>query len=130
MTLDATPSASARFFAARDFLLRHRTDYDTAYRDYVPPRLDAFNWALDVFDVQARGNAAAALWVVEDDGSERKLSFEALAARSNQVANWLRAGGVRRGDRVLLMLPNRVELWETMLAAIKLGVVIIPRRHC
>lgn len=121
-----TASPTARFIAARDFLQRHRLDYDTAYRDYRAPRLDTFNWALDFFDVQAAGNDTPALWVVEEDGSERTLSFAEMAVRSNQVANWLRAAGVRRGDRVLLMLPNRVELWEIMLAAIKLGAVLVP----
>lgn len=119
-------SPGARFIEARDFLLQHRTNYATAYRDYAAPELDAFNWALDYFDVHARGNATPALRVVEEDGSERTLSYAAMAARSNQVANWLRAIGVRRGDRVLLMLPNRVELWEAMLAGIKLGAVLVP----
>lgn len=121
-----TASPTGRFIAARDFLQRHRVDYDTAYRDYRAPQLDTFNWALDFFDVQAAGNDTPALWVVEEDGSERTLGFAEMAARSNQVANWLRAAGVRRGDRVLLMLPNRVELWEIMLAAIKLGAVLVP----
>lgn len=115
-----------RFIRARDFLQQHRTDYATAYRDYAPPELDEFNWALDYFDTQAEGNATPALWVVEEDGSERKISFADMAARSSQVANWLRDAGVRRGDRVLLMLPNRVELWEIMLAGIKLGAVLVP----
>ncbi|WP_371766434.1 AMP-binding protein [Massilia sp.] len=115
-----------RFIRARDFLHQHRTDYATAYRDYRPPELDEFNWALDYFDTQAKGNATPALWVVEQDGSERKIGFADMAARSSQVANWLRDCGVRRGDRVLLMLPNRVELWEIMLAGIKLGAVLVP----
>ncbi len=115
-----------RFIHARDFLQRHRTDYATAYRDYRPPELDEFNWALDYFDTHARGNDTPALWVVEEDGNERKIGFAAMAARSSQVANWLRDAGVRRGDRVLLMLPNRVELWEIMLAGIKLGAVLVP----
>jgi acetyl-CoA synthetase len=115
-----------RFVAARDFLQQHRLDYDTAYRDYRPPELDVFNWALDYFDVQARGNDTPALWVVADDGSEQKVSYAAMAARSDQVANYLRGLGVARGDRVMLMLPNRVELWEAMLAGIKLGAVLVP----
>ena len=64
--------------------------------------------------------------VVEQDGSAQELSFDALARRSDQLANWLRAQGVARGDRILLMLGNQIELWETMLAAMKLGAVIIP----
>ena len=115
-----------RFVQARDFLQRHRLDYDTAYRDFQRPELDRFNWALDFFDHQARDNHAPALWVVEEDGSERKISFADMAARSSQVAEYLRNLGVRRGERVLLMLPNRVELWEIMLAGIKLGAVLVP----
>jgi acetyl-CoA synthetase len=122
----ATASPYERFIQARDFLQRHRSDYDTAYRDYRAPEFDTFNWALDFFDVQAEHNATPALWVVEEDGSERKISYAEMAVRSSQVANWLRSLGVGRGDRVLLMLPNRVELWEAMLAGIKLGAVLVP----
>jgi acetyl-CoA synthetase len=126
MSAATSPSPSARFLQARDFLQQHRSDYDTAYRDYRAPQLDEFNWALDYFDVQARDNPIPALWVVEEDGSERKISYAEMAARSDQVANWLRDCGVRRGERILLMLPNRVELWEIMLAGIKLGAVLVP----
>jgi len=114
------------FVAARDFLLTHRTDYATAARDFRWPQLHEFNWALDYFDAMAEGNQANALWIVEEDGSEQRYSFQQLAARSNQVANHLRALGVRRGERILLMLGNDVALWETMLAAFKLGAVVIP----
>jgi acetyl-CoA synthetase len=115
-----------RFTTARDFLQQHRTDYATACRDYQPPRLDNFNWALDFFDREAQGNDTAALWVVDEDGTEQKISYADMARRSTQVACWLNACGVRRGERVLLMLPNRVELWEIMLAGIKLGAVLVP----
>jgi acetyl-CoA synthetase len=117
---------AAPFVAARDFLLRHREDYATAYRDFKWPKLDRFNWALDYFDVMARDNAQPALWLVDDDGGEVKLSFASLSERSNQVANALRRLGVRRGDRILVMLGNVVPLWECMLAAMKLGAVIVP----
>ncbi len=120
------PSAQA-FYAAREFLLTHREDYDTAYRDFRWPEIAEFNWALDHFDAVAteRGDARA-LWIVEQDGSEAHWTFAELAARSNQVANWLHDQGVARGDRIILMLGNQVELWETMLAAMKLGAVVIP----
>ena len=118
--------ASQAFLQARDFLLRHRDDYATAYKDFSWPELTEFNWALDWFDEYARSNLEPALWVVEESGEETKLSYAELSARSNQLANWLRQQGVQRGDRMLLMLPNQPALWETMLAAMKLGAVTIP----
>jgi acetyl-CoA synthetase len=119
-------SAAADFLRARDFLLAHRSDYAAVRRDFHLPQLSEFNWALDHFDTMAAGNDNVALWIVEESGEEHRLSFATLAARSNQVANWLREQGVRRHDHVLLMLGNEVALWETMLAAIKLGAVVIP----
>ena len=117
---------TAAFREARDFLLEHREDYADAYAQFGWPRLGAFNWALDWFDVIAEGNDSPALWIVEEDGAEQRLTFAEMAHRSNQVANWLRAQGVRRGDRVVLMLGNQVELWESILALMKLGAIIIP----
>jgi acetyl-CoA synthetase len=114
------------FHDARAVLLAHRDDYATAYDKFQWPQLTEFNWALDWFDQLAVDNDQAALWIVEQDGSERRLSYAEMSRRSNQVANWLRAQGVGRGDRLILMLGNQVELWETILAAIKLGAVMIP----
>src|SRR6195952_1367881 len=119
------------FKDARAFLLQHRADYDKAVADFRWPDPAPFNWALDWFDAELARNADSkdrtALWIV-DAASDRqtKLSFAALSRRSNQVANFLRAQGLKRGDHLLLLLGNVVPLWETMLAAMKLGVVVIP----
>ena len=126
VTVDANLNGAAPFISARDFLLRHRENYEVSFRDFAWPKLDRFNWALDYFDAMARNNAEPALWLVDEDGSEVKLSFVALSERSNQVANALRGLGVRRGDRILVMLGNVAPLWECMLAAMKLGAVIVP----
>ncbi|MFD4629092.1 AMP-binding protein [Streptomyces sp. NPDC058284] len=119
-------SATEQFRTARDFLLRHREDYATAYEGFAWPRPERFNWALDWFDVIADGNGRTALHIVEEDGREGRFSFARLSARSNRVANWLRGHGVRAGDRVVVMLGNQVELWEIALAAMKLRAVVIP----
>jgi acetyl-CoA synthetase len=119
------------FREARAFLLQHRTDYDAAVKGFCWPDPVPFNWALDWFDAElARSRDSrdrAALWIVDADSDrETKLSFVELSRRSNQVANFLRAQGLKRGDHLLLLLGNVVPLWETMLAAMKLGVVVIP----
>ncbi len=120
-------AGGAAFVAARDLLLEHRTDYEAAYDSFGWPDVgDAFSWVEDYFDAIAAGNHAAALHLVEEDGSEVKLSYADLADRSRQVANLLADHGLTHGDRVLVMLGNQPELWETMLAAMRLGLVVIP----
>jgi acetyl-CoA synthetase len=119
------------FQEARAFLLENRTNYDAAVKGFRWPEPVLFNWALDWFDAELAHDPVsrdrAALWIV-DAGSnkETRLSFATLSARSNQVANFLRAQGLKRGDHLLLLLGNVVPLWETTLAAMKLGVVVIP----
>src|ERR1051326_419898 len=119
--------AAEAFKAARDFLVSRQYDYATAHRDFRWPHLTHFNWALDWFDAElAQGESAnrPALTIVGDGAAS--VTFGELSERSNRVANGLRALGVKRGDRVLLMLGNVVPLWEVMLAAMKLGAVVIP----
>jgi len=119
-------SGTAAYRAARDLLLRCREDYPAARGQFRWPDLDEFNWALDWFDVIADEHPDRDALRVVTAESDVRLSYADLAARSNQVANWLRALGVRRGDHVLVMLGNIAPLWEVILATMKLGAVIIP----
>ena len=121
-------SATDEFRAARDFLLANRDDYDAARAGFRWPRPEDFNFALDWFDavLAAETPDRTALRIIEADGTDASYSFAQLSARSDQVAAWLRGEGVARGMRVLVLLGNQVELWETTLAAMKLGAVLIP----
>ena len=122
-----TGAGAARVRAARDFLLAHREDYDTAYHE--------FRWPASTTSTgRSTGSTGSPPRAANGSrcGSSRRTaanaerSFAELSARSNQVANWLREQGVGRGDRMIVMLGNQVELWELTLAAMKLGAVIIP----
>ncbi|MEM9131126.1 MAG: AMP-binding protein [Actinomycetota bacterium] len=120
MTTDA-------FLAARDFLVANRTDYAAAVDGFAWPDVgDDFNWVERYFDVVAEGNDARALHILEESGEAAILTYAELADRSRQVANLLVGHGAARGDRMLVMLGNETALWETMLAAIRIGVVVIP----
>ncbi|GAA1481193.1 AMP-binding protein [Gordonia sinesedis] len=131
MTTDADPAAAttntARYRSSRDQMIDLIGDYDTAVRDFRWPDLTGrFNWAIDWFDSFARGNGGIALWIAEEDGSEIRVTFDEMVRRSDRVATWLRDLGIGKGDRVILMLGNQVELWEAMLAVMKLGAIVMP----
>jgi acetyl-CoA synthetase len=120
-------SATDTYRRARDLLQDLGRDYSKAVSEFAWPDFgDRFNWAVDWFDANARGNDGTALWIVEEDGSEAKYSFDEMAHRSDQAAAFLAGHGVQRGDHVVLMLDNQVELWEAMLAVMKIGAVIMP----
>ena len=119
-------SATEQFLQARDFLLRNRLDYDAAYAGFEWPKLERFNWALDWFDVFAKGNDKPALHILNEGGSEVRFSFAEISGRSSRVASFLQKQGLGRGDRILVMLPNVPAIWEVMLAAMKIGAVVIP----
>ncbi|MBB4930021.1 acetyl-CoA synthetase [Lipingzhangella halophila] len=120
-------TATRAFRSARDLLLDRREDQPLARGEFAWPRPEHFNWALDHFDVAATEHPdRLALWIIDEDGTETRLTYRELAERSDQLANWLHSQGVHRHDRILVMLSNQAELWETTLAAIKLGAVLIP----
>ncbi|MBK8867258.1 MAG: AMP-binding protein [Actinomycetales bacterium] len=120
-------TATQRYREARDHLLALRGNQAEAVATFSWPDLgDRFNWAIDWFDAYARGNDQRALIIVEEDGRRTERTFDEMSTRSDQLAQWLRHQGVSKGDSVLLMLGNQVELWESMLAVMKLGAVIMP----
>jgi acetyl-CoA synthetase len=124
--MDRTTGRGA-YRAARDILMRHRDDYDGAVAAFRWPAVgERFNWALDWFDSTAVANPRTALRILDEDGTDRSYSFAEMAARSDRLATSLAAGGIAAGDRVMVMLGNQVELWESMLAAMKLGAIILP----
>ncbi|MDX6264981.1 MAG: acetyl-CoA synthetase, partial [Kribbellaceae bacterium] len=123
----STSDNTRRFRDARDFLVAHREDYDTAYREFSWPEFGRFNWARDWFDALAVEQAeVAALTIVEEDGEVNSLTYAEMAERSRQVAGWLTEAGLQPGDRVLIVLGNIVPLWEVMLGCIRAGAVMIP----
>ncbi|OFK69280.1 AMP-binding protein [Corynebacterium sp. HMSC074A09] len=122
-------TVTEQFQAARDLLVSYQTDYEAARSNFEWPRFEHFNFALDWFDHLATAEDSKdreALVICETDGSSTRRTFAEMSARSAQLANWLEAQGVQRGDRVMLMLNNQVELWECMLACIKAGFVLNP----
>lgn len=119
--------AAVEFRAARDRLVTLRERHEDAVESFVWPDVgDTFNWAIDWFDTIARDNPREALVIAEEDGSTARFTFDEMATRSDRVGGWLRRLGVTRGDAVMLMLGNQVELWDSMLAIMKLGAVILP----
>ena len=126
----ASPRAAPEpltFREARDRLLELGQDYHGARAAFSWPRPAEFNWALEWFDAElAAGEHGlkVALKVIGERVETR--TFAELARESSRLANGLRALGARRGDRLLMMLGVVPELWATMLASMKLGLVLIP----
>jgi acetyl-CoA synthetase len=117
---------TAAFQQARATLFKHREDLEAAVREFSFPELERFNWAIDWFDEYARGNARPALRIISETAGVTQVSFAELSETSTRVSRYLHDRGVQKGDRILVMLNNVLPLWETVLAAIKLGAVVIP----
>ena len=121
------PTGREAYRVVRDLLIRHRDDYDAAVASFRWPDVGAqFNWALDWFDPVAAGNPRTALRIIGEDETDHSYSFAEMAQRSDRLATSLAAAGVARGERVMVMLGNQLELWESMLAVMKLGAVTMP----
>src|ERR1044072_1878982 len=118
------------FRQSRDFLLANRTDYAKAVAGFKWPDPVPFNWAIDWFDAELAGAAnkdQCGLWIVDvPSGRETRLTFGELSTRSNQVANWLRQQGLKRGDHLLLVVDKVAPLGELVLGAMKVGGVVTP----
>lgn len=106
-------------FTARDY-----KEFCAKFSNDAP---DTFNFAFDVLD-RIAGADPERLCVahVDDAGVRRDYTFAWMAEASAKLANALRLQGIRKGDRVMLVLYRRIEFWVSMLALHRLGAVAIP----
>lgn len=89
-----------------------------------------FNFGFDVVDVIANKNPnkKALIWVSEN-GNDRIFSFEEIQKYSNKTANYFVRNGIKKGDKVMLVLKRRYEFWYAMIALNKIGAIVIPATH-
>ncbi len=88
---------------------------------------DNFNFAYDVVDrLGTEQPEKLAMLHVDNEGRERRITFRDMMLYSNRCANYFRYLGIRRGDRVMLVLKRNYQYWFTILALHKLGAVAIP----
>jgi len=102
------------------------TDYAETVRTFRWNVPETFNFGADVVDHFARTADAPALIWANAAGEERRFSFSDMSRRTNRFASALAARGVRKGDRVLVMLPRIPEWQVAMVGCLKLGAVPIP----
>lgn len=89
-----------------------------------------FNFGYDVVDAiaAAEPDKKALVWCNTEE-QERIFTFQEMAQLSNQAANVFRSAGLKRGDRVMVILKRHYEYWITAIALHKLGVTMIPATH-
>ena len=120
--------ATAAYRAARDWLLDTTRSYEDTVAEFRFPEMpDPFNWVSDWFDVVAARQRRAAPGGGRGGRVEHGAHLRRARAPLPRGVGVAGADlGVRRGDSVIVMLGNRVELWESMLAIMRLGAVVMP----
>src|SRR5688500_16692117 len=101
-------------------------DYEQTCREFRWDVPEYYNFAFDVVDRWGEDAEKLAMLWVNERGDERRLTFRDFTVRSNQVANALRTMGIRKGDRILIMLPRVPEWWEAVLGMMKIGAISMP----
>ncbi len=88
---------------------------------------DKFNFAFDIVDAIAKKDPEKLAMVhIDKNKTERFLTFNDMKRKSNQVANYFKSLGIKKGDRVMLVLKRHYQFWYAILALHKLGAVAIP----
>ena len=89
-----------------------------------------YNFAYDVIDEIARQepDRRAMVWC-NDEGEERTFTFGDFKRYSDKAANVLKAHGIGKGDKVMLVLKRHYQYWFAILALHKLGAITIPATH-
>ena len=88
---------------------------------------DKFNFAFDLVDELAKKEPnKLAMLHISKDGTERRITFTDVKKASNRCANYFKSLGIKKGDRVMLVLKRHYQFWYAMIALNKLGAIAIP----
>ncbi|MGI4864485.1 MAG: acyl-CoA synthetase [Janthinobacterium lividum] len=91
------------------------------------PKPEFFNWTTEILEnLHVAAHPDKAALVLADDSGNQEITYAELAASANRLLNYWRGAGVRPQEAVLLMVPICAELWDTYVAGIKGGQVLIP----
>ncbi len=119
----------------------HRDDKDRIYKKYIDitenengtplsikfKNTEHFNFAFDLVDEMAKKEPEKrAMLHISKDGTERNFTFKDMKRASNQCANYFKSLGIKKGDRVMLVLKRHYQFWFAILGLNKLGAVAIP----
>ena len=104
-----------------------KTDEKGVFNGISFKNIDRFNFAYDVVDEIGRTKPdKLALLHISKDKKERRFTFDDISRESNRTANYFRSLGIKKGDRVLLVLKRHYQFWFSMMALNKLGAIAIP----
>ncbi|MBE7002204.1 MAG: cupin domain-containing protein [Ruminococcaceae bacterium] len=116
-------------------------DSQRIYRDFIIPtedengkltdiafkNVDNFNFAFDVIDALGEKKPdRRAMLHISEDGTERIFTFKDMMRESARCANYFKSLGIKKGDRVMLVLKRHYQYWFAVLGLHKLGAVVIP----
>ncbi len=91
---------------------------------------DKFNFAFDIVDgIAKKLPDKRAMLHISKDKTERSFTFKDMMEYSNQAANYFKAIGIKKGDKVMLVLKRHYQFWFSVLGLHKLGAVVIPATH-
>lgn len=109
-----------RFFDARE-------DERGVLQSLTFPHADQFNFAFDCVDaIAAKYPDKLAMLHLDHNRAERRFTFEDMSRASGRAANYFKALGIKRGDRVMLVLKRHYQFWFAILGLHKLGAVAVP----
>ena len=118
-----TPDTQPRIY--RNFIIP--TEEDGKLTQIAFQNEDKFNFAFDVVDALGRSQPdKVAMLHISEDMTERRFTFQDMKKESARAANYFKALGIKRGDRVMLVLKRHYQYWFAVLGLHKLGAVAIP----
>ncbi len=118
--------------AEQESLLCHKyikteEDENGALKNIAFEDADTYNFAFDTVDAIARSTPdKLAMLHISNDMTERRFTFKDIKDASSQSANYFKSLGIKRGDRVMLVLKRHYQFWPCILGLHKLGAVAIP----